>query len=212
MRVVIFANGLLESGYDHSCFHPDADLVIAADGGANHCDALDILPDVLIGDLDSIAPALLNSYQAQGVEIHRHPQAKDATDLELALDLALQRGATEVMLIGVLGGRWDMSIANIMLAAADCYRNLSTTLVGRDCRMSIFHPGRTHRITGRLGDAFSLLPLRGAVRGVTLSGFAYPLCNQQIDFGSSRGVSNILQAQHATVQFREGVLLCVQQL
>lgn len=212
MRVVIFANGQLESQADLRSFHLDADLLIAADGGANHCDALGLLPDILIGDLDSISPALLESYQTRSVEVHRHPAEKNATDLELALDLALKRGASQVMLIGVLGGRWDMSISNIMLVAADCYKNLSITLVGRDCTMRILHPGREHCITGRLGDTISLLPLSGAARGVTLSGFAYPLSNQQIDFGSSRGVSNILKARQASVWFREGVLLCIRQL
>ncbi len=209
MHAVIFANGSLAHAPELDILVNQADLVIAADGGANHCNKLGIIPDILLGDLDSIDQAVLTVYQKKGVSIQRHPPRKDATDLELALDLALEKGARTIWLFGALGGRWDMSLANIMLAANDKYRDLQIFLAGLNCSMQILHPGKTHSIDGSPGQKVSLLPLKGDVQGVTLTGFSYPLTGQAIVFGSSRGVSNTINTDQATVQHIEGILLCV---
>ncbi len=122
MLTLIFANGDLTEPPELPDLLARADLIIAADGGANSCRCLGIIPDVLIGDLDSIDPAILKDFQVKAVAIHRHPPRKDATDLELALDFAMAQGAREVWLFGGLGGRWDMSLANVLLAAREKYK------------------------------------------------------------------------------------------
>jgi thiamine pyrophosphokinase len=209
MIVLIFANGMLDHSPELATLLKQANLLIAADGGANHCARLGITPDILLGDLDSITPEILATYENEGIAIHRHPTRKDATDLELALDLAMQKGARTVWLVGALGGRWDMSLANIMLAAGDKYKGHEIFLLGQDCSMQILHPGKVHTVSSTPDQKISLLPLRGDVRGVTLTGFEYPLTQHTIPFGSTLGVSNILQNDQATVQHTEGVLLCV---
>ncbi len=209
MIAVIFANGTLDPAPELDILIDQAELIIAADGGANHCNRLCITPDILLGDLDSIDPALLATYQNKNIAIHRHPRHKDATDLELALDLAVDKSARTIWLIGALGGRWDMSLANIMLAASDKYKNHKIFLLGQDCSMQILHPGKTNTITDRTEQKLSLLPLKGDVHGVTLTGFAYPLADQTLLFGSSRGVSNIMNSNQATVEHTEGILLCI---
>ena len=209
MTVVIFANGVLNQLPELDKLIGQAELVIAADGGANHCDQLGITPDILLGDFDSIDPAVLTTYQDKGVVIKRHPPQKDATDLELALDLAVARGGQTIWLLGVLGGRWDMSLANIMLAGSAKYQGQNILLAGQDCIMQILHAGSSHTITGQPDQKVSLLALQGDVRGVTLTGFAYPLTQQTIVFGSSLGVSNIMLTNEATVHHAEGTLLCV---
>ncbi len=209
MFAVIFANGTLDPSAELDSLINQAELVIAADGGASHCNRLGITPDILLGDLDSIDPPLLAAYQDKAIAIQRHPRHKDATDLELALDLAVEKGARTIRLIGALGGRWDMSLANIMLAASDKYKNQEILLSGQDCSMQILHPGKDCTLSGRPGQKVSLVPLKGDVHGVTLTGFAYPLTGQTILFGSSLGVSNIMHTDQATVQHREGILLCV---
>lgn len=208
MIAIIFANGNLDPTSKLDALLKKADLIIAADGGANHCAHLGIIPDVLLGDLDSIFPENLESYKTEGIAINHHPKRKDATDLELALDLAVEKGSRSVWLVGALGGRWDMSLANIMLAAGDKYKHLKTSLLGRDCSMQILHPG-THTITGEPGQKVSILPLKGDAHGVTLSGFEYPLKDHFVPFGSSIGVSNIMEKDQGTVQFIQGALLCV---
>lgn len=215
MIALIFANGNLDFSADPgdlATLLTQADFLIAADGGANHCTRLGITPDILLGDLDSIKPAILAKLESEGVTIHRHPTRKDATDLELALDLAVEKGARTIWLIGALGGRWDMSLANIMLAARDKYKDQEVFLLGQDCSMQILHPGKIHTISGTSGKTISFLPLKDDVYGVTLIGFEYPLKNHTISFGSTLGVSNILRGAEATVQHSKGVLLCVRAL
>lgn len=213
MNALIFANGNLDLSADLAdlaTLLTQADFLIAADGGANHCTRLGLTPDILLGDLDSIKPAILAKLESEGVAIHRHPTRKDATDLELALDLAVEKGAQTIWLIGALGGRWDMSLANIMLGASDKYKEQEIFLLGQDCSMQILHPGKIHTLSGTSGQNISFLPLKDDVFGVTLIGFEYPLKNHTIPFGSTIGISNILKdAQEATVQHSKGVLLCV---
>ncbi len=210
MFTLIFANGLLNHSTELDTLIQQADLVLAVDGGANHCVKFGITPDILLGDLDSIDPDILATYEKKNITIYRHPPRKDATDLELALGLAKEKDATICWLVGALGGRWDMSLANIMLAAGDKYQDQKILLLGDDCFMQILHPGKVYKISGESGQIISFLPLKGDVHGVTLKGFEYPLSNHTIPFGSSLGVSNILTAKRATVEHLEGTLLCVQ--
>ncbi len=209
MLTVILANGDLADTYDISDIITKSSLVIAVDGGANHCRQRRITPDILIGDLDSIDPTVLKEFQEKAVAIDRHSPRKDATDLELALDLALTKGAIEVWLLGGLGGRWDMSIANVMLLARAKYKVLKFTIPGSGCIMHILHPGNPFTLQGIPGQKVSLLPLHGDVQGLTLHGFEYPLANSTLLFGSTRGISNVMQDPAATVQFHSGVLLCI---
>lgn len=209
MLTLIFANGDPTETPDLPELLARTDLIIAADGGANTCRRLGIFPDALIGDLDSIDPAVLQEFQEKSVSLHRHPPRKDATDLELALDLALAKGAQEVWLLGGLGGRWDMSLANVLLAAQKKYRTVAFSIPGPACVMHILHPGQPFTLKGLPGQTVSLLPLQGDVHGLTLHGFEYPLQDATLSFGTTRGVSNILTGSTATVQLQSGVLLCI---
>jgi thiamine pyrophosphokinase len=212
MHVLIFANGIHTILPNQQMLIDAADLVIAADGGGNHCHQLGIRPNILLGDLDSISRQALDYITSGTTEINRYPRKKNATDLELSLDLAMERGATHISLLGALGGRWDMSLANILLAASAAYKNIRISLLNNECEMVILHPDREHILTGSPGDTVSFMPLQGDVTGVTLAGFDYPLHDHTLRFGSSLGVSNVLQTAVATIFHTEGVLLCVRQL
>lgn len=210
MKAIIFANGDLGQHRSLRTLIDESDFFIAADGGANHCFRLNITPDILIGDLDSIAPDILEHFSKSQVAISRYPVEKDAADLEIALDLARDKGAQSIVLAGVLGGRWDMSLGNILLAASYKYKELYITLLGPDCLMQILHPDAPHQLTSEAGTRVSLLPIHGDAHGVNLQGFLYPLTNQTISSGSSRGISNSIVKEKATVQLSKGTLLCIQ--
>ena len=209
MPTLIVANGDLPEITNLPAWPATAKHIIAVDGGANHCVRLGIAPHILIGDLDSIAPPVLQEYEDKGVIIHRHPPQKDATDLELAIDLANGSGTEEIWLLGCLGGRWDMSLANILLLAADKYEKIRFTLIGTDCLMHLLRPGFPFKLDTAFGSRVSFLPLRGDVHGLTLQGFAYPLKNETLHFGRSQGISNEIILPPATVEFFSGLLLCV---
>ncbi len=209
MRTVIVANGPLSANKDLVSILNTAETIIAADGGANHCIELEVMPDVIIGDLDSIDDTAGRTFAEKGIDIQRFPPEKDATDLELALDLAQERGAKEIYLAGVLGGRWDMSLANILLVAQEKYRSLRITLWSSECQIMLNNPGETYLIQGHKGRTISFLPLTGDVAGVTLKGFKYPLDCYTITSGSTLGVSNIVESKLATEYHEKGILLCI---
>ncbi|MFT5698427.1 MAG: thiamine pyrophosphokinase [Desulforhopalus sp.] len=208
MNALILANGELHTSTELLEITQSADFLIAADGGARHCSTLQRTPETLIGDLDSIPIDLLHQFQDIGVEIVQHPTRKNATDLELAIDLSLQKGATAIYFTGMLGGRWDMSLANIFLLASEKYKNIRFTLFGDGCKMHILHPGN-NSFTTKPGQRASLLPLKGDGGSITLTGFEYPLDQYTIPFGSSIGVSNVTADKTVHIKHRAGVLLFI---
>lgn len=209
MQVVIFANGKEPCPPVAELVSAKADYVFAADGGAGYCERLGIVPDLLVGDLDSISVDVLESYEANSVEIIRHPVKKDATDLELALEIAMERGATSIALFGALGGRWDMSLANIFLAGAAKFSSLNISIYGADCRMHILQPTREQIINDCQDCTVTLLPVFGDVNGVSLAGFEYPLTDARLLSGTTHGVSNVIVEPLATITHNDGVLLCI---
>lgn len=209
MKTLIFLGGDLGAPQQVSRYLHGATTIIAVDHGADHCYRLGLTPDLILGDLDSIAPATLAHYQALGVEIERHPRHKDATDLELALDRVAGERHEQVLLLAALGGRWDMSLGNVLTASRPIYGKLRLALIGPDCTLHILHPGRSLLLTGAVGERVSLLPVHGDARGICLEGFEYPLQNATLNTGSSRGISNVMLAPEASVSLTLGTLVCV---
>jgi thiamine pyrophosphokinase len=206
-RAIIFANGRMDLKTPIlKDLHPD-DLIIAADGGTRHCKSIGITPNVVIGDFDSVDPNDIMYYQQAGVETTRYPTHKDETDLELALVFALNHKATHIYIIGALGNRWDMTIANVLLAVHIRFSQLSIRLLDGLTEFAVLR-GESHvDINDRSGDTLSLIPIGGDAHGITTHGLVYPLADETLFFGSSRGVSNIIISNQAQVIIRAGILL-----
>jgi thiamine pyrophosphokinase len=184
-----------------------SDLIIAVDGGTHHCAKWGIMPNVIIGDFDSLDSKEVTSYQQAGVEIIHYPTHKDETDLELALQLTLKREVIEVYILGALGARWDMTIANVLLAAHPMFSQLNIHLLDSSQDLAILC-GKGHMdIDGRPGDVLSLIPMGGDAYGITTHGLEYPLNDETLRFGSPRGVSNTFSQDQAQVFIRKGILL-----
>lgn len=209
MKAVIFANGELGAQSIAKKLAGRAELIIAVDGGISHCEYLNVQPHVLLGDLDSALEHLVDKAIADGVSLQRHPKDKDKTDLELALDLACSLGATTVSLFGALGGRWDMSLANLLLPAAMTYKNLRVTLYDDQTRIDLLRDNEHLELTAPVGSRVSLLPINGQVEGVTLTGFQYPLTNHTLSFASTRGISNVLVDDKGCITVGKGLLLSI---
>ncbi|MGD2026488.1 MAG: thiamine diphosphokinase [Anaerolineales bacterium] len=206
MRAVIFTNGELNDLEGaHALLRPD-DTIIAADGGAVHCRAMGVAPALIVGDIDSLVLEDQKYWDDQGVQFIRHDRRKDETDLELALLYAQGLDREEALVLGALGNRWDQTFANILLPA---YHNLE------DLPVTFWHDGlwiylvRDERtIRGRARQTVSLIPIGGDALGVTTSGLEWPLRDETLSFGATRGVSNVLLGESASVRVREGFLLC----
>ena len=206
-RAIIVANGALRDPESARAVVRSGDLLIAADGGAHHCRALGLNPHVVVGDLDSLSPAVRAQLKGTGARFEIHPARKDETDLELAIRAAMTQGAQEVLILAALGGRWDQSLANVLLLAHPDFAALSLRLADGPDSLWIVRDRVTVR--GAPGDTLSLLPLAGDVEGVTLTGLEYPLDGGVLRAGFTTGVSNVLTAPEATISIRRGVLLAV---
>jgi thiamine pyrophosphokinase len=208
-RAIIFANGRMDAPPDFLKDPHKSDFVIAADGGTHHCVSLGIRPDVIIGDFDSLDPQLISSYQRASVELIKYPAHKDETDLELALQLAIDRRFREIYILAALGDRWDMSIANLLLLGKPMFSKLDLHIVDGPNDLFLIRGGENVEIKSKPGYPLSLIPLAGDVIGITSHGLEYPLQDEILFFGSSRGVSNVFIGDHAQIHVREGLLLCV---
>jgi thiamine pyrophosphokinase len=187
---------------------PGGALVIAADSGLDHAAALGWVVDVVVGDLDSVDPELLSTARAAGTTVEAHPREKDHTDLELALAAALDRGAREVTVVGGHGGRLDHFLANLTVLAAPRFAAARLDAWVGTAHVVVVRDDAT--VEGRPGSLLSLLPLGGVVRGIRTAGLRYPLRDEDLEPGTTRGVSNEFVDPSARIQIRTGALLAIQ--
>lgn len=210
-KALIFANGDVNDGSMVRCALAGADtdtLIIAADGGARVARFYGFDPQIVVGDMDSLTEDELQVFVDGGAEIVRHPPEKDETDLELALTLAAERGATWIRVVGGVGHRIDQTMANIYLLGLDILDPLDVSMVAGEQEMWVLRCC-DHEIIGTPGDTISLIPVGGPVEGVTTEGLYYPLNDETLHFGPARGISNVLEGNRGTIYVREGVLLVV---
>ena len=187
-----------------------ADLVIAADGGSLTLERWGITPHVVVGDLDSLDRARVDRLADRGAEVLSHPKEKDESDMELALALAMRRGARDVTLLGAFGSRLDHTLANVTLVADPTYRELALRAVRGTTQLRPLHGGAHLTIERPAGSLVTLLPVRGDAEGVRTTGLRYPLDGDTLAFGRSRGLSNVVTASPATVSLASGVLLVIE--
>jgi len=208
-RAVVLAGGELPPREAlHAVLTDGPPLVIAADSGLDHALALGIHTDLVVGDLDSASAAAQDAARAAGTEFETHPVDKDATDLELALAAARDRGARRVIVVGGGGGRHDHLLANALVLAAVEFADLDLDALVGTARITVVRTRVT--LHGHPGDLCSLIPVGGAARGVHTTGLRFPLHGEDLLPGSTRGVSNELLDTTATVSLADGILLAVQ--
>jgi thiamine pyrophosphokinase len=188
------------------------DLVVAADGGARHAAALGLTIDSWIGDGDSVDAAQLAALDAGGAAIHRVATDKDETDTELALLLALEAGATQVAILGALGGpRLDHALANLALLEHPAGAGVRVVIYDpRAARVTLLSGPGEARLRGRVGDLVTLVPVGDDAVGVTTGDLRFPLVGETLRLGMARGVSNVRTAPTARVSLESGRLLVIE--
>lgn len=225
MRALIVAAGAVPSRAELDAAWPGwsdgLQLVIAADGGALQADALGVQPDLVVGDADSLDADQLDADQLarlrdRGVPFELSPVSKDATDAQLAVEAAVARGATDLLILGAFGGsRLDHAFGNLALLAlpALCDRDVALLDATTRVRFVRAEPGGSPTelpLPGAVDRIVSLLPLGGTAEGVTTSGLRYPLRDEPLTLGSTRGVSNIRARPDAAVSLRQGHLYVIE--
>ena len=183
------------------------EAVLCADGGARYARLLGVVPDLIVGDLDSLAEELQRSFRAEGIAVAGYPARKDETDTQLALERALAMGAGEILVFGALGNRLDHTLANIGLLLLG--RNRGATVVLRDESCDVFAVTGEAVIRGEAGQTVSVFPLGGDAAGIDLTGFEYPLAGAAMTLSRPYGISNRLAATTGRIKVGEGSLLVI---
>src|SRR2546429_7634859 len=206
MHVIIFAGGTLRPGKAVQTAITTADLVIAADSGADTALQHGCTPAIIVGDFDSLDPLTAQQLQEQGSRSIPAPVAKDETDTELAIQVAIEQGASAITILGWLGGaRFDHTMANVLLLAG--FETAPIRLVDGPSVCWLLRGPGVASIEGQVDDLLSLVPLTGDATGVRTKGLYYPLHGEILRFGKPKGVSNALMQGHAEVSLEGGLLL-----
>jgi thiamine pyrophosphokinase len=207
LNAIIVCNGNVKEYSDYKEYFDSSDIIICCDGGAAHLRKFNIIPDVLLGDFDSISDDDYNYFKNKSVKIIKFPIKKDVTDAEIAVDYAMERGCENITLVGATGSRLDHTMANIFLLKKMLSKNVNCMIV--DKRNKIFLINDETAIKRENGYKMSLIPLTQSVTGVTTEGLAYPLNDATIKMGSTWGISNEFIADKATVILKSGILIAI---
>ncbi len=184
---------------------PPGAYVVAADRGAETALACGYPPDLLIGDMDSIEPALLAELRSRPMEVNVLPRDKDATDGQLALEGALAIGPERLVLAGYLGGpRLDQELANVLLLTT---LPVPAVLLDPHNEAVLLRGGERMQWAAEPGELVSLLPLSTNARGISTRGLRWSLEGAELPLGTTRGVSNEPVASEVSVSAEEGLVL-----
>ncbi len=206
-RILIFANGELPDLHKARLLLRADDYITCADGGTRHALALEIQPELIIGDMDSAEKAHLRKLQKDGAALELFPRDKNETDLELAIHRAAALKPKQIIILAALGGRIDQTLANIALLT-------DPQLSSRDVRLDdgveeVFFCRDQAEVRGSSGDLVSLIPWQGAVSGVQTKGLKWPLQRETLYPDKTRGISNEMLGETASISIESGLLLVV---
>jgi len=207
MKAVVLAGGKIENYDKVKKYLCESSLIICADSGIEHAFNMGIIPDLLVGDMDSISPEAAAKVQELGIEKYTYPSEKDYTDTELAIDIAISKGVREVILLGGLGDRPDHSLANIYLMVNFKRQGLELKLAGENWEMFLID--KVAEVSGKKGDILSLIPISPEAIGVETEGLYYPLKGETLLMGPARGISNVFLGNVAKISIKQGLLLAV---
>ncbi|MBI5232059.1 MAG: thiamine diphosphokinase [Coriobacteriales bacterium] len=184
-----------------------ADLVIAADGGADRCLDAGVKPDIVVGDFDSASTHALERVEDAGASIERYPEDKDESDLDLAIASARASGANRILLTCVTGGRFDHALVLVgsLVRAADLAPEIHEPSLSA-WLLDAHHTGSLD--VAEEGARLSVIPVGGPAE-VTASGVRWPLENDTLEHLGSRGLSNVVEGGPATITVHRGTALVV---
>ena len=206
MKALILAGGEFKATESLKKLASQAKLVIAADSGLRHAESLDIVPDVIVGDFDSVSKETLEHYP--NIAREKYFSEKNNLDLEIAIDLAKEKGVKELILVGALGDRLDQSLAAIFIAARLKSEGIAVSLHSAKQDVYLIIAQEEMKLDIPLATTFSLLSLEKASK-VTILNAKYPLNNFPLSFGVGLGVSNKVTSSPLIVQVSYGLVVCV---
>lgn len=187
------------------------DVILAADSGMDFLYRTQILPDIIVGDFDSVEPKVLDFFrEKEQIDICVLNPVKDDTDTEFAIREAIRRGATDITIIGGTGTRLDHVLGNISLLGIGLEEGVRMELLDAHNRICMIDHSVTLKKKEQYGNYLSLIPYNGKVTGVTLKGVKYPLCDYTMGGFNSLGISNEIVDDEASIELTSGQLLVIE--
>ncbi|MDF2616136.1 MAG: thiamine diphosphokinase [Sedimentibacter sp.] len=205
MVALIIANG--DDVDKISLENLNIDYVICADGGLEKAEKLQVVPDLILGDFDSVNPDVLEKYKKKS-EIMKYPAEKDFTDMELSIEIAVKKGYKDIVLVGATGGpRLDHSLANMMLLEKYHQLGINIIIIDNKNKIQIIADNCNIMLNKKEGSFVSLIPLTENISGLTLEGFKYPLDRVVVKRGSTLCVSNEIILDKGRIILESGTAL-----
>ncbi len=185
--------------------------MIAVDRGLEMLYALNIVPNHVVGDFDSVSTSILQFYQKNPqIVFHKYNPEKDNTDTDIALKLAIELNSSTITIMGALGKRMDHALANIHILKEALEIGIPCEILDSYNRIYLVKENTQLVKDKTYGKYISFLPLTTTVKGITLKGFQYPLNNASLSVGLSLGISNEIVEDMATIELKEGILIVIE--
>lgn len=207
MKALLILNGEKVNSTTILKLKDESDFILSADGGTDYCVELGIIPDLVIGDLDSISPKTLDILKKKEVPINVFPIKKDKTDSQLSIEYLMDKGAEEITIIGAIGSRIDHTLANILLLKTIKDKGIKGKIVHNNNIIYIIDDELI--LDKKNGYFVSIIPIESKGVLVSLKGFEYNLSKVKIDFASTLGVSNFVIDEKGYIKVHEGECLVV---
>lgn len=211
MIINILAGGPVDHLPDLSQYHTKDTIWVGVDKGVYTLLSNGIEPDIAFGDFDSVTKEEFEYIQSKVQSVNIFKPEKDEPDMELALIWALEQKPEKIRLFGATGGRLDHFFANVQLLLKSVVQRGVCPIEVIDKQNLIFAkgPGTHHLKKNKQKKYVSFIPISSDVRGLTLSGFKYPLKDRHIPLPSTLCISNELIDDYGTFSFTEGILLVI---
>ena len=212
MKTLIIAGGEIHINIlKEHCINQSEQNMIAVDKGLEALYKLDIIPNHVVGDFDSVSPEILEFYKKQPqIIFHKFNAEKDNTDTDIALQLAIQLKSSKITILGALGKRMDHATANIHILKDALEANIPCQILDEYNRIYLIDSGKTLEKDKVYGKYVSLIPLTSTVEGLTLTGFKYPLNDYTLPIGTSLGISNEIIEDIAHIEMEKGILIVIE--
>ena len=212
MKYLLVTGGALEEKFAVDIIKNGGyEVIIAVDSGMDFCYKSHIMPDVIVGDFDSVNGEALEFFLGQEqMDVHRLNPEKDDTDTEYALRFAISKGATKITILGATGSRLDHVLGNITLLGVGIEKNVSIELLDPHNKIKMINSSLSIRKDERFGKYLSVMPISGKAMGVTITGVKYPLDNYDMCGFNTLGISNEIVDDVAAITVKDGIVLVVE--
>lgn len=207
MKALIVASGRIEDLKQFKKIVSENDFVLCADGGLDSLMKIRETPDLVLGDFDSISGEALEFIKEENIEFKKFPKEKNETDTELGILDIIKRGFKDITITGVTGSRMDHTMANIFLLKVLKNQGADGKII--DDNNTIYFVDDYLKLK-KTSDYISIVPINNEGICISLKGFFYPLDKYHLDFGSTQGISNLIEDDFGIIKIHSGEALVFQ--